>query len=219
MEVNMSKTPIVAYARVSTGKQSLGLDAQSDAIERFAEAHGHEVVGVYVETETGKGFDALDRRPKLAAALAQAKKLKAPVVVAKLDRLSRDVAFIATLMTKKVPFVVAELGPDIDPFMLHIYAAVAEKERAMISARTKAALGAKKARGVVLGNAALARANRAKGVAIAEGLRPVVEPLARDGASLRTIGRALDDRSLAPPQGGKWQAQQVKRLVERLGLA
>jgi DNA invertase Pin-like site-specific DNA recombinase len=85
---------------------------------------------------TGKGFDALDRRPQLAAALDVAKKLKAPVVVAKLDRLSRDVAFIASLMAQKVPFIVAELWPDVDPFMLHIYAAVAEKERRMIAERT-----------------------------------------------------------------------------------
>src|SRR5437588_13124574 len=148
-------TPAVAYYRVSTarqGKSGLGIEAQKAAIQRFAEAEGIELVGEHVEVETGKGSDALDRRPELAAALAQARKAKCPVLVAKLDRLSRDVHFISGLMTHRVPFVVAELGADADPFMLHLYAALAEKERALISARTRAALAAKKAQGVKLGN-------------------------------------------------------------------
>src|SRR5947209_17399126 len=111
-----------------------------------------ELVCEFVEVETGKGSDALDRRPQLKAALAAARKLKCPVVVAKLDRLSRDVHFISGLMAHRVPFVVAELGPDVDPFVLHLYAALAEKERALISGRTKAALTAAKAKGVKLGN-------------------------------------------------------------------
>ena len=118
------------------------------------------------EVETGKGADALDRRPQLAAALDRAKAFRCPVVVSKLDRLSRDVAFISSLMARKVDFVVAELGPEIDPFMLHIYAAVAEKERSLISQRTKAALAAKTARGEPLGNPRLAEARIAKGIAI-----------------------------------------------------
>jgi DNA invertase Pin-like site-specific DNA recombinase len=93
-----------------------------------------------VEAETGKGADALDRRPQLAAALAAAKTAKCCVLVSKLDRLSRDVAFVAGLMAQRVPFIVAELGRDADPFMLHLYAALAEKERRLISERTKAAL-------------------------------------------------------------------------------
>src|SRR5271167_4330007 len=92
------------------------------------------------------------RRRQLAAALKSAKKSKCAVVVSKLDRLSRDVAFISSLMAERVPFIVSELGPDVDPFVLHLYAALAEKERALISARTKAALAAKKAQGVRLGN-------------------------------------------------------------------
>ena len=142
-------TPAVAYYRVSTarqGKSGLGIEAQKAAIQRFAEAEGIEVVAEHVEVETGKGSDALDRRPELAAALAQARKAKCPVLVAKLDGLSRDLHFISGLMTHRVPFVVAELGADADPFMLHLYAALAEKERALISQRTKAALAAKKAR-------------------------------------------------------------------------
>jgi DNA invertase Pin-like site-specific DNA recombinase len=217
----MNQSPIVAYERVSTaqqGKSGLGLEAQRGAIARFSQAHGFAIAAEHVEVETGKGFDALDRRPKLKAALAEAKRLKAPVVVAKLDRLSRDVAFIATLMAQKVPFIVAELGPDVDPFMLHIYAALAEKERRMISERTKAALKAAKARGVKLGSPVAAARNRSSALAQAETLRLVVEPLAREGQSLRSIGKALDDRGLTPQRGGAWQARQVARLLERLDL-
>src|SRR5437762_9071353 len=122
-------TSAIAYYRVSTarqGKSGLGIEAQKAAIRRFAEAEGIEVVAERVEVETGKGADALERRPELAAALAEARRRKCPVLVAKLDRLSRDVAFIAGLMAQRVPFIVAELGPDADPFMLHIYAALAE---------------------------------------------------------------------------------------------
>jgi DNA invertase Pin-like site-specific DNA recombinase len=143
----------IAYARVSTvrqGKSGLGLEAQQGALARFAKAEGFDLVQTFQEVETGKGADALNRRPQLAAALKAAKKIKSPIIVAKLDRLSRDVHFISGLMTK-TPFIVAELGADADPFMLHLYAALAEKERAMISRRTKDALAAKKAQGVALG--------------------------------------------------------------------
>src|SRR5205807_4114484 len=98
------------------------------------------------------GHDALDRRPQLVASLKSAKQLKAPIIVAKLDRLSRDVHFISGLMVHKIPFIVAELGADADPFMLHLYAALAEKERRLISQRTRSALAAKKAQGAMLGN-------------------------------------------------------------------
>src|SRR6516165_336899 len=105
--------PIIAYYRVSTqgqGRSGLGLEAQRKAVENFAAAENFEIVGEFEEVETGKGSDALDRRPKLTEALKVAKKLKAPIVVAKLDRLSRDVHFISGLMAQKVPFIVAELG-------------------------------------------------------------------------------------------------------------
>jgi len=141
----------VAYIRVSTdrqGKSGLGLGAQQAALARFAEAEGYELIQTLEEVETGKGSDALDRRPQLSAALKTAQKHKAPIIVAKLDRLSRDVHFISGLMTHRTPFIVAELGADADPFMLHLYAALAEKERRLISQRTKDALAAKKAQGV-----------------------------------------------------------------------
>jgi len=153
-------TKLIAYYRVSTSKQSLGLDAQRAAVEAFAKAEGMEIAAEYVERETGKGSDALDRRPQLAAALKQAKKLKASVAVAKLDRLSRDVHFISGLMAQRVPFIVTAFGKNVDPFMLHIYAALAEQERKMISERTSAGLRAAKKRGVVLGNAQTAANNR-----------------------------------------------------------
>src|SRR5471030_927481 len=124
----MAGRPLVGYHRVSTsrqGRSGLGLEAQREAIKRFAEAEGYEIVAQMVEVETGKGADALDRRPQLAAALSQARKAKASVVVAKLDRLSRDVHFISGLMAQHVAFIVAELGADCDPFMIHIYAALA----------------------------------------------------------------------------------------------
>jgi DNA invertase Pin-like site-specific DNA recombinase len=130
----------VAYLRVSTQQQQrsgLGIEAQRATIARFAEAEGLMIIREFVETETGKGSDALDRRPQLAAALAAAKTAKCSVVVAKLDRLSRDVAFVSGLMAQRVPFIVAELGRDADPFMLHLFAALAEKERRLISERRR----------------------------------------------------------------------------------
>src|SRR5215813_3494915 len=148
-------TKAVGYLRVSTRQQhrsGLGIEAQRAATARFAEAENIRIIAEFVEAETGKGADALDRRPQLAAALAAARAGKCSVLVAKLDRLSRDVAFVAGLMAQRVPFIVAELGRDADPFMLHLYAALAEKERRLISARTRAALAAKKATGATLGN-------------------------------------------------------------------
>jgi DNA invertase Pin-like site-specific DNA recombinase len=111
--------PIVAYIRVSTNQQArsgLGIEAQRDSLAQFASREGFEIVGEFVE-ETGKGSDALDRRPELAAALGKARTLRCPVAVAKLDRLSRDVHFISGLMAHRVPFLVAELGPEVDPFV------------------------------------------------------------------------------------------------------
>src|SRR3954451_8754019 len=146
-DVGMSNE-VVGYIRGSTaqqGKSGLGLEAQKAALARFAEAEGSEIVAQYVEVESGKGADALDRRPQLSAALADARKRRCPVLVAKLDRLSRDVHFISGLMPHRVQFIVAELGADADPFLLHIYASLAEKERAMIATRTRDALKQAKA--------------------------------------------------------------------------
>ena len=143
----------IGYIRVSTAKQGrsgLGLEAQQAALAKFAEAEGFRFLATFTETESG----ADDDRPQLNAAIERARKAKAPIICAKLDRLSRDVHYISGLMKHRVPFIVAELGADTDPFLLHIYAALAEKERALISRRTKDALAAAKARGVVIGRSA-----------------------------------------------------------------
>jgi DNA invertase Pin-like site-specific DNA recombinase len=216
----------VAYLRVSThrqGRSGLGVEAQREAIRRFAEAEGIEILGEHVEVETGKGSDALDRRPILAQALAQAHQRRCPIIVAKLDRLSRDVSFIAGLMAQKVPFVVAELGTDADPFMLHLYAALAEKERSLISQRTKAALAAKKAQGVKLGNpnyAASVGKARAAIVANADqfatSVLPIVEGIQASGVvALDRIAAALNARGVHTRRGGKWHASTVRNLLLR----
>lgn len=217
----------VAYVRVSTqaqGRSGLGMDAQRDAIERFAADQGIEIAGWHTEVETAKGSDALERRPELAKALSAARKLKAPVIVAKLDRLSRDVAFVAGLMAQRVPFIVTELGPDADPFMLHIYAALAEKERALISARTKAALQAKKAAGAVLGNRTNlqdaqrigAAMNARTADAFAANVLPIVRSVEAAGIkSLRGIADALNARGVHTSRGGQWHAKTVGRLLGR----
>lgn len=220
------RQPIVGYIRVSTarqGKSGLGLEAQKAALARFAETEGYEIVAEFVEVETGKGSDALDRRPQLAAALTEARKRKCSVIVAKLDRLSRDVHFISGLMAQRVPFVVAELGADADPFMLHLFAALAEKERSMIAARTREALARVKARGVALGNPNLA-AVRDRAVAsvkadadrFARNVAPVVREIQSTGAtSHRAIARALNARGVATARGGQWTAVQVGAILRR----
>ena len=224
----------VSYLRVSTdrqGRSGLGLEAQRDAIARFAEAEGIELKGEFVEVETGKGSDALDRRPVLAGALAEAKRIKGatredcPVIVAKLDRLSRDVHFISGLMAQRTGFIVAELGKDTDPFFLHIYAAIAEKERKLISERTKAALAIRKAQGVKLGNPTnLAEAQVKGGKAasraadvFAANVLPIIESLRCSGVrDLRGLADALNNRGVRTARGGRWHVSNVKNLVDRL---
>jgi DNA invertase Pin-like site-specific DNA recombinase len=219
-------TTAIAYYRVSTarqGKSGLGIEAQKAAVQRFAEAEAIEVIAERIEIETGKGADALDRRPELAAALAQARKAKCPVIVAKLDRLSRDVHFISGLMAHRVPFIVAELGADADPFMLHLYAALAEKERALISQRTKAALAAKKAAGARLGNPRAAEAaakahaaNRAGADQFAANVLPIVREIQNSGlTTLRDIAAALNARGVRTARGGQWHSTTVRNLLRR----
>lgn len=217
----------VAYLRVSTEKQGrsgLGLEAQRDAITTFAEREGVTLAAEFVEVETGKGSDALDRRPQLAAALAQARRLKCPIIVAKLDRLSRDVHFISGLMSQRLPFIVAELGADADPFMLHLYAALAEKERKLISERTKAALAAKRAQGVQLGNrtnladarAKAANTIKAEADAFALNVLPIINQVKAGGVgSYRGIAEALNARGVRTARGGTWQAATVRNVMLR----
>ena len=213
----------IMYGRVSTGRQGrsgLGLEVQQAAVATFAAQNGFTVDAEYIEVETGKGHDALTRRPKLAAALAHAKRLKAPVMVSKLCRLGRDVHFISGLMSKRVPFIVTELGPNVDPFMLHVYAAVAQQERSLIASRTREALQAAKRRGVTLGKTGRIRAkeNKAEANAKAALLAPVLRQLRADGiTSVRAVAAELNRREVSAPRGGIWHATSVARLLARVG--
>jgi DNA invertase Pin-like site-specific DNA recombinase len=222
----MSSKPIITYIRVSTsqqGRSGLGVEAQRAALSHFAKAEGLEVAREFVEVETGKGADALDRRPQLRAALAAAKKHRCQVAVAKLDRLSRDVHFISGLMAHKVPFLVAELGPDVDPFVLHLFAALAEKERALISTRTHQALAAAKARGVTLGSPKLPLARKSAVAAIkaeadrhAANVLPIIREAQKAGArTLREIADVLNARGVSTARGGAWHATSVKNTMAR----
>jgi DNA invertase Pin-like site-specific DNA recombinase len=220
----------VAYLRVSTaqqGRSGLGLEAQEAAIARFCEAEAYTLIQTFIEVETGKGADALEARPQLRKALDLAAVYRCPVLVAKLDRLSRDVAFISGLMAKRVPFIVTE-HPNADPFMLHVYAAVAEAERTKISERTKAALASARARGVKLGNpqgakhftdehrrqGAAAVATQAK--AQAQKLSGMLDGLAE--LSANAAAKRLNDEGRPTPSGkGKWTARSVIRVRQRLG--
>ena len=222
--------PIITYIRVSTQKQGqsgLGLESQSQqaAIERFCAAEGYDVTQTFTEIETAKGADALDRRPQLKAALKRAAVYRCPIVVAKLDRLSRNVAFISGLMAQGVPFIVTEI-PNADPFMLHIYAAVAEQERTKISERTKAALAAAKARGVKLGNPHGPTPFTAE--MRQQGARPYAgRPTRAHSSSARSCPtsparartpprKALNERGLPSPRGGKWTARSIINVRARL---
>jgi DNA invertase Pin-like site-specific DNA recombinase len=222
----MQTTPLITYIRVSTsgqGRSGLGIEAQRRTLAQFAQGERFEVVREFVEVETGKGSDALDRRPQLKAALASARKLRCHVAVAKLDRLSRDVHFISGLMAHKVPFLVAELGPDVDPFVLHLFAALAEKERALISTRTRQALSAAKARGVILGNPRLHVARKSAVESVkseadryAANVLPIIREAQKAGAkTLREIAEVLNARGIATARGGQWYAQSVANILER----
>jgi DNA invertase Pin-like site-specific DNA recombinase len=207
---------IVAYYRVSTKKQGdsgLGLEAQRDAITTFAKAEGYDLLSEFTEVETGKGADALDKRPQLAAAMKLAKQHKLPVIVSKLDRLSRDVAFISGLMAQKVPFIVTALGKDVDPFVLHIYAALAEQERKLISQRTKAGLAVAKAKGKVLGSygKVLGKRKAAEAKARDQKLKPLLLELWH--LSSRNAAAEIERRGL-----GKLSYKTITRARARLGL-
>jgi DNA invertase Pin-like site-specific DNA recombinase len=209
----------VAYTRLSKpnkkGRPGIGLEAQQAALAAFAKAEGFDLIETFSEIETGEGSDALEKRPQLAAAMKLAKKHKAPVIVAKLDRLSRDVPFISGLMAHRTPFIVAELGADVDPFVLHLYAALAEKERRMISQRTKDALASLKAQGKKLGGLRPKTAMRMQAAdERAEALRPVFTELRERSAN--AIARELNARKIVTPSGMPWSAVTVLRVQRRL---
>jgi DNA invertase Pin-like site-specific DNA recombinase len=211
----------VMYRRVSTneqGKSGLGMDAQGASIERFCAVEGFEVVAEFTDVASGKL--SLDARAGLAAALAKAARLKCPVIVSKLDRLSRDVAFISGLMARGVPFVVAELGADVDPFVLHLFAALGQKERQLISQRTKDALAPMVGTGA-LGNRTNLRQAQVKGragnmaasAAFAARVMPLVESLRAGGLTLNAVAERLNDTKMPSMRGGRWTAKAVSRVL------
>ncbi len=216
----------IGYVRVSTasqGKSGLGLEAQRAAITSFAEREGFTIDHVYMDVESGKVSDTTTGRPGLGNALNHAKLLKGPVIVAKLDRLSRDVFFISGLMAHRVEFIVCDLGRQTDPFILHLYAALSEKERSLISERTKAGLAAAKARGVKLGNPGIGgnqagnRARTSRSNARAAALYDVVAGAkARGHTSLRSIASYLSISGIPSPRGGEWSAMAVSRLLKQM---
>ncbi len=220
----------VAYTRVSTSKQGnsgLGLEAQQATIRAFAEREGVEVAQWFTEIETGKGSDALDRRPQLKAALKAGRMLRVPVLVSKLDRLSRDVHFISGLMAERVEFIVTELGRQADPFILHLFAALAEKERQLIGERTKAGLAAAKARGVRLGNPRL-KAGTAEYLAAARAKRAelaqqrtadyrslIAAARATGNTTLQQVAEYLNASGIPTARGGNWSVMAVHRVERR----
>jgi DNA invertase Pin-like site-specific DNA recombinase len=212
----------VAYFRVSTdkqGKSGLGLEAQRKAVHDYLNGGTWSLIGEFTEIESGKR----NERPELVKALTACKRNRAKLVIAKLDRLSRNLAFIATLMDSGVEFVAVD-NPHANKLTIHILAAVAQHEREMIAQRTKDALQAAKARGVVLGNPKLADV-RGRAVAslkveadrFARNIAPIIREIQSSGvASRRGIARALNSRGIATARGGEWTAVQVAAILDRV---
>ena len=229
----------IGYLRVSTrlqGRSGVGLAAQRDDIERFAQQQGFEIRSWYQDIQTGGGADALIMRPGLAQALKDAKFQKCPLIVAKLDRLSRNVHFISGLMEHSVHFMIAALGKDCDAFTLHIYASLAEQERRMISQRNKAAAAVLKRSGKKLGVLRFSKKKRAwiqarahagkrkAAMERAESYRGHIEWAFRQpGTNGRAISymaaaKQLNDRDIPSPMGARWSGTQVISMARRLGL-
>src|SRR4051812_31476466 len=215
----------INYYRVSTAKQGrsgLGLAAQRAAIASYCASRGCEPLGEYTEQESGKRDD----RPELAKAIHHAKVTGATLVIAKLDRLSRNLAFLAALQDAGTKFIAADM-PEANELTIHIMAAMAQAERKAISKRTKEALAAAKARGTKLGNpmgakafgkyrgnGAAVEAIKLKAQAFAADIMPIVESIRAEGrTSLRDIAAELNARGIMPARGGKWAAQSVSDVI------
>jgi DNA invertase Pin-like site-specific DNA recombinase len=206
----------VAYYRVSTakqGKSGLGLEAQKETVRVFVEKEG-ELIGEYVEIQSGRK----DNRGELWKAIRAAKEHKAKIVIARLDRFSRKVSFISGIMDQGVSLVVAEM-PHASEFQLHIFAALAQEERRLISERTKAALAQAKKRGVRLGQNGQKLAGLRKAAAFerAKSIEPRL-PTHWQYLSLNELARLLDASTIKPLNGGCWSAEQVKRILKRLAI-
>lgn len=223
----MAEGKFVAYYRVSTarqGRSGLGLEAQQQAVGSYLNGGAWQLVAEVVEVESGTKAD----RPKLIDALKLCRIHRATLVIAKLDRLARNVAFISNLMESRVEFVAVDF-PSANRLTVHVLSAVAEHEARMISERTKAALGAAKVRGVTLGGdrgnlpsvakqgaAASAALRRYRSVERSKDLASVFNPLLSGGLSFRAIAKHLNETSIQAPRGGPWSAVQVSRVVEHL---
>ena len=218
----MTEGNFIAYYRVSTdkqGKSGLGLEAQRQAVVDFINGNGNKVIAEYTEVESGKRRD----RPELAKALTACRKHKAKLVIAKLDRLARNVHFISGLMESGVDFVAVDM-PQANRLTVHILAAVAEHEREMISQRTKAALAAAKERGVRLGNPTNLPEAQAKSVQVrtnqadqfAANVLPIIKSVQASGAhTYREIAEALNNRGIKTARGGVWHPTSIKRVLDR----
>ncbi|MHC8315735.1 recombinase family protein [Pseudomonas sp. LB3P31] len=220
----MSGLNFVSYLRVSTQKQGasgLGLDAQRNAVEHFVDgAHG-TLIAEYQEVETGKGSDALVKRPTLRAALEFCRKQGATLVIAKLDRLARNVHFVSGLMESRAKFVACDM-PEANELTIHIMAAFAEHEAKRISQRTKEALAAAKARGVALGTAGAANLKpnmelrQRTATAFVERLRLLFDGMTARGLSQRAMAAELNMIGIPTPKGGLWGLTQIQRTIARL---
>jgi DNA invertase Pin-like site-specific DNA recombinase len=219
----MATGKFIAYYRVSTQKQGasgLGLEAQQIAVAAYLNGATWELVGEFQEVETGKGADALAKRPQLRAALDACRKHGATLIIAKLDRLARNVHFISGLMVSKVRFVACDM-PEANELTIHIMAAFAEHEAKRISQRTKDALAVAKSRGVVLGRSGPAnlRPNieerQRAANAFAERLRPMVDHMTARGLSQRAMVVELNGIGVPTVNGGVWRLSQVQRVLSR----
>jgi DNA invertase Pin-like site-specific DNA recombinase len=229
----------VGYLRVSTreqGRSGLGLAAQRHDIETFGAREGFAVKSWHQDIQTGAGADALLLRQGLATALKEARAAKCPLIVSRLDRLSRNVHFITGLMEHRVHFIVAALGRDCDEFTIHIYASLAEQERRLISVRVKAAIAVRKRKGDKLGMARLSNRRRLQVAAMgraalvrlanerAEAYRMHIEWAFRQPGfegrpiSRRLAAQMLNERGIQSPTGATWSGEQVLRMANRLGL-
>ncbi|MCF8042051.1 MAG: recombinase family protein [Desulfarculaceae bacterium] len=216
------KGRFIAYYRVSTqrqGRSGLGLDAQRQAVTDYLGSNGWELLQEFTEVESGRRAD----RPELDGALKACKKRKARLVIAKLDRLARNVAFIAKLMESGVDFVAADL-PQANKLTIHIMAAMAEYERDMISSRTKAALAAAKLRGVKLGGPKIMEVSQlGRQVQVGHAMRfaanvmPIIADIRKRAGitSLSGIAAALNAQGVPTARGGRWAAQTVKNVLAR----
>ena len=214
----------VSYCRVSTqaqGRSGLGLDAQQSSVAGYLASVAGSLAGEFVEVETGKGSNALERRPQLRAALELCKKAHATLLIAKLDRLARNVHFVSGLIETSVEFVAADM-PQANKTMLQMHAVMAEWERDQISARTRAALQAAKARGVRLGVAGASNlrpgneARQRAADAFAANLEGLVEGFRLRALSQRRMVGELNRLGIATPRGKTWGLLQVQLLLKRL---